>query len=448
MERLMQDQTPNSNPRCSDNPNAGMAFLAPKPRMISATGLSRTLLEELVAKHLYSAGVLDLRELITRTALAGPVLEEVLVFLRSDAHVEVRGPAEGAAGLRYALTDRGRAFAAESLMRSGYVGPAPVSVEHYARIVRAQSVHHQTVTRDAMQAAFREIVIREELLDQLGMALNSGRAMFVYGRPGTGKTYIGERLARLLGEPVLIPYAVVVDETPVQLFDPLVHHPLPKDRETRTAMLDDGFDPRFALCLRPAIVTGGELTLEMLETRYEPNARLHHAPLQLKANNGIYMIDDLGRQRAAPVELFNRWIVPLESRQDHLNLASGKRFPVPFDVVLIFSTNMNPYELADEAFLRRLGHKIHFGPLNPEEYVAIWRQICAEKEVPFDGDVLAYLVEELHAKNNVPLLACHPRDLLSMAMDESCYHGEPPGLTRERLDNAWKNYFVALDGEL
>lgn len=450
MEQLMQNQNnlSDSSTRSDGNTKSGMPFLAPRPKTISATGLSKTFLEELIAKHLYNAGVLDLRQLITRTALAGPVLEEILVFLRSEAYVEVRGPAEGVTALRYALTDRGHAFAAESLLRSGYVGPAPVSVEQYARIVRTQSVHHQTITREAMHEAFREIVIRDELLDQLGMALNSGRAMFVYGRAGTGKTYIGERLARLLGEPVLIPYAVVVDETPVQLFDPLVHRPLSMHSESTNAMLDEGFDPRFALCQRPAVVSGGELTLEMLETRYEPNGRLHHAPLQVKANNGIYMIDDLGRQRIAPVDLFNRWIVPLESRQDHLNLASGKRFPVPFDVMLIFSTNMDPHKLADEAFLRRLGHKIHFSPLSTEEYTAIWRQLCSEKEVPYNEDMMTYLIEELHAKNNVPLLACHPRDLLSMTMDEAHYHGEEPMLTRERLKNAWDNYFVALEGEV
>lgn len=418
--------------------------LAPRPRKMADTGLSRNQLEELLSKHLYDGGVLDLQTLVKRTALAGPVLEEILGLLRANEYVEIRGKSDNSVGLRYALTERGRAFAIEASTKNGYLGPAPVAIDDYAALVRAQSVHAHQITRQQMQEAFADIVIRDELLEELGPAVHSARPIFIYGPPGTGKTYIGQRLARLLGEPVLIPHALAVDESTVQLFDPIVHEPVELSQGAGL-LLQQGFDPRFVLCQRPAIVTGGELTLDMLEVRYSAATRIHHAPLQLKATNGIYLIDDLGRQRVAPVDLFNRWIVPLENRQDYLSLGSGKRFPVPFDVVLIFSTNLNPTDLADDAFLRRIGHKIHFGPVSRAEYAAIWKQVCEERRIPFDSGLLEFTLAELHQQHNVPLLPCHPRDLIGMAFDQARYQGGTNTITRDMLNMAWKNYFVNLD---
>jgi len=421
-----------------------LTSLAPRPRSMAETGLSRNMLEEVLVKHLHDAGVLDLQALVARTALAGPVLEEVLALLRTNQYVEVRGKSEQSVGLRYALTDRGRALAIEALGRNGYVGPAPVPIGKYAALIEAQSVHAHEITREQMHAAFSDIVLRDSLLDELGPAVHSSRPIFVYGPPGTGKTYIGQRLARLLGEPVLVPHAIAVDESTVQIFDPSVHEPVQLPT-TPSLMLQQGFDPRLVLCQRPAIVTGGELQLDMLEVRYSHETRIHHAPLQLKAANGIYLIDDLGRQRVAPVDLFNRWIVPLENRVDYLSLASGKRFQVPFDVVLVFSTNLNPTDLADDAFLRRIGHKIHFGPVSPQDYVAIWKQVCRDRNIPFDSEVLEYALGELHARHGIPLLPCHPRDLIGMALDQARYEGGEQCITTGMLATAWKNYFVNLD---
>ena len=421
-----------------------LGSLAPRPKSMAETGLSRNTLEELLVKHLYDAGVLDLQTLVRRTALAGPVLEEVIALLRANQYVEVRGKSEVSLGLRYALTDRGRALAIEALSRNGYLGPAPISVQQYSALIEAQSVHAHAITRQQMQEAFADIVLRETLLDELGPAVHSGRPIFIYGPPGTGKTYIGQRLSRLLGEPVLIPHAIAIDESTVQIFDPIVHEPV-EASDAPSLMLRQGFDPRLTLCHRPAIVTGGELTLDMLEVSYSPQTRLHHAPLQLKATNGIYLIDDLGRQRVAPVDLFNRWIVPLENREDYLTLGSGKRFPVPFDVVLIFSTNLNPTDLADGAFLRRIGHKIHFGPVPPQDYAAIWKQVCRERNIPFDSELLEYALGELHARYGTPLLPCHPRDLIGMALDQVRYLDGNDVITTDMLATAWKNYFVNLD---
>ncbi len=426
-------------PGVSEQPMAGPAHIAPRPRTLSDTGLSENLLQELVAKHLHDTGVLDLGELASRTALAGSIVEALVGTMRAQMIVEVKGPAPGTAGLRYALTDRGRAYALAASARSGYIGPAPVPLSLYAEVVKAQSVHAHRVTRERMNAVFFDTVIRQSLLDQLGAALHSGRSIFVHGAAGSGKSYICRRLARLLGEPALIPHAVAIGDTELRVFDPIVHKPL-METERASHKIASGFDPRFVLCERPAVVTGGELTLDMLEVSYDPHARQHQAPLQMKAANGVYVIDDLGRQRAATVDLFNRWIVPLETKQDYLSLHSGKRFPVPFDVVLVFATNLDPAKLADDAFLRRIGHKIAFGALGPGEYEAVWRGVCEERGLAFDAGVLAHTLG-LHKREGRPLLACHPRDLLGMALDHALYRGRSE-VTAELIELAWGNYFV------
>ncbi|MEA3411734.1 MAG: AAA family ATPase [Pseudomonadota bacterium] len=418
------------------------ASLVRKPRSVAETGLSERLLVELTARHLFGGGVLDTLQLSRLTALAGPVVEELLGFLRKEARIEVLGPRPGTKALRYALTDRGRVFAMESLGRTGYQGPAPVPLDQFNRLVEAQSVHSTRVTHEEMHDSFSDIVINRNLLDSLGAAMHSGRAMFVYGRPGSGKTYTAQRLSRLLGGPVFVPHAIAVGEEIVQLFDPIVHQPVDPEKTGGGPRFDDGYDARFALCERPTVLVGGELTLDMMEISHDHVAHLQEAPLQLKASNGVFMIDDLGRQRVAPVDLFNRWIVPLETRQDHLTTASGRRFPTPFDVILIFSTNLNPGDLADEAFLRRLGHKISFGALLREEYGAIWAQVCEEKGVSCRDDVLGHVIDELHARYDVPLLPCHPRDLIGIAMDFDRYRGGNGALARDALDEAWHRYFV------
>jgi len=227
------------------------------------------------------------------------------------------------------------------------------------------------------------------------------------------------------------------------VFDPVLHQ---VDHATGSAslLLEQGHDPRLQRCRRPVVLTGGELTLDMLELQQDPVTRQYQAPLQLKANNGIFIIDDLGRQRAPTVNLLNRWIVPMEEQRDHLSLGSGQHYPVPFDLVLVFSTNMNPLELADEAFLRRLGYKIRFDPLSREQYRAIWEQVCAERGIHCEPNVLTYVLDELHGVRDVPLLPCHPRDLLMLALDLCHYLGDPNTIGIERIEWAWDNYFVRL----
>ncbi|MFK8067848.1 MAG: AAA family ATPase [Gammaproteobacteria bacterium] len=418
--------------------------LAPRPRNVKETGLTQNFLQELLLKHLYDGGVMAVQKLSARIELAGPVIDEVLILLRTEALIETRGTATGSGALRYTLTDKGRLLATEALNRNGYTGTAPVPLEKYVEIVNAQTVNNNLITRDQMYSAFDDVVMKKSLLDEVGAAMNSGRAIFVYGPAGSGKTFICQRLARVIGDPILIPSAVSIDDIVVTLFDPVIHQQVSKSEASSSIRLERGFDPRFKLCHRPAVITGGELTLDMLEVSYDPATGLHQAPLQMKAMNGIYMIDDLGRQRVDTVDLFNRWIVPMESKQDYLSLASGKRFPVPFDVTLIFSTNLNPKDLADDAFLRRIGHKIQFTYLQNDEYETIWKMVCAEKRIEFDPGILHY-TQSLHQTKKVSMLPCHPRDLLGMALDQAKYTQGDNHISEQMISKAWTNYFVNLD---
>ena len=420
--------------------------LAPRPTRLEDTGLGETFVADLVAKHLLQGGVLTMGELTNRLALSGSIVESVLNFMRREARIEVRGPASGdsASSLRYALTDRGRVTAQDAMLRGGYVGPAPVTLDAYREIVRAQTIHDRSVTQQAMTAAFADVVVRDEILGQLGPSLNSGRAIFIYGPAGTGKTYLTQRMARLFPQMTLIPHALVINEAVIEIFDPALHKPQDLSIPNPNIMLEQGFDPRFMACHRPVIISGGELTGDMLEVHYDADSRVYQAPLQLKANNGIFIIDDMGRQRVAPQAVFNRWIVPLEEKKDYLSLGAGQHFSVPFDVVLVFSTNMHPTDLADEAFLRRIGYKIEFQYLRPDEYRRIWEQVCADNGITSDPGVLAHVIEDLHHRHGTPMAPCHPRDLLGLAMDHAAYLGQPRHVTREHMDWAWKNYFVSL----
>lgn len=423
--------------------------LAPRPRDLAEAGLSELYVADLISRHLFEQGVLDLQALTRCVALPGGLLEPVLAFLRETARVEVRGATLDGL-LRFALTERGRLAAQEALARDGYIGPAPVPLEQYAALVERQSMKSRSVDRNQVHAAFADIQIRPELLDQLGPALHSGRATFIHGDAGTGKTYIARRLARLLAGEVLIPHAVLVAGKAVRLFDGGVHEPLEAPLEENESVaaaylnslhLGQGHDPRYVRCKRPVVVVGGELTMDMLEVQYDTATRIHHAPAQLRANNGMLVIDDLGRQRMQPDELFNRWIVPMEERRDFLSLRSGQHFQVPFDVALVFSSNRHPRDLADPAFLRRIGYKIRFEPLARDEYRTIWQQECRRHGLDADPAMADFVIDDLHGRHGVPLLPCHPRDLLGLAMDYLGYRGEA-ALDEAALRWAWRTYFM------
>ena len=421
-----------------------LARLAPRPTTVAQTGLSLTFLADLLGKHFLTAGVLTTSQIIERIGLTGPIINQILNFMRAEGRVEVRSRQGLDAELRYGLTDKGRHESNDAMARGGYVGPAPVPLADYVALVGKQSVHGHRISREDVHDAFSGMVISEQLLDRLGPAMNSKRAIILYGHAGTGKTFTARKLASLLNGLVLVPHAIAVNETVVEVFDPLCHEQLAFSNPPDRALLDQGFDGRFVACERPIVLVGGELAPEMLELQHDRASGTYTAPIQLKANNGFLLIDDLGRQRIEPTVLFNRWIVPMDLRQDSLMTSRGQHFTVPFDLVLVFSTNLRPEDIADQAFLRRLGYKIEFLPVEPGQYKQIWQRFCAEQSIAYDGGLVDYVIEQLHRRRHVPLLPCHPRDLLGMAIDRTTYLGRGR-LDKETLRWAWDNYFLHQD---
>lgn len=413
------------------------------PKTIEETGLELTFLVELAAKAMFLRGQSSLAELCHELRLPASVLEDVLTFMRGERLVEVvrRGAADG--DVHYQLTDSGRGRAAGYLERRGYAGAAPVSLHAYNDMIEAQSVADVHVIREQVHAAFADVVVSPRLLDQIGAAMNSGRAMFFHGPAGSGKTYMAERLRRLMRGDVVLPYAIRVGSEVIQVFDPIVHEPVEEPPSPATAVERPPLaDLRWVRCRRPVVLSGGELRLSMLDLDFDESTGYYQAPPHVKANNGIYVVDDLGRQQVAVRDLLNRWIVPLDRRIDFLSLRTGHKFKVPFDVVVVFSTNLKPSDLVDEAFLRRIGHKIRFAPLAEAEYRAVFRNVCADYGIPFSEPVFGRLLRDYHAPADKPLLACYPRDLLAQVRDFALYEGVAPTLDAEALDRAWHNYFI------
>ena len=416
--------------------------LIKQPRSIKETGIDAELLIDLTLKHFYDCGALDLRQITDRMALAGTVMDSILESLRKDSKIEVLAAKDNSLGVRYQLTDLGRSEAKHAFLRSAYVGRVPISIEHYRQLVNEQSVFKCSVSKAQLFEDFMGVVIEAELLDQLGPAIHSGRAIMIYGAAGSGKTFICKRLARSLGAEVYLPYAISVGREVIQFYDPLIHHPVSGFTENSSYQFETQIDKRFILCERPVAVSGGELNLESLELKYDLVARFSQAPIQLKANNGLYLVDDLGRQRISVNELLNRWIVPMEEHVDYLTLGSGQHFSVPFDVVLVFSTNIDPSGLLDDAFLRRLGYKIKFSEITKYAYSQIWAQYCVDKKMQLEEGVLEQVLEFYEAKQR-SYFPCQPRDLLEIGRGIAKFNKENI-ISKEHMRLAWHTYFIDL----
>lgn len=417
-----------------------------QPLTIEETGLSFQFLVELLSKALFLRGQMRLMDLVAYSKLSVTVLEPLLAFMRTERMCEAVRSSQSETAVAYSLTELGRLRAEDYLRKNQYVGPVPVSLNAYVKQVHQQSVVNMQVTREQLSKVFSGLVVKEGILKQFGAAMNSGRAIFVYGPAGSGKTFIAEHLAGLLSGDVAIPHAIVVDNEVIQIFDPLTHEPLrpASENDSGGLWLDRRMstDARWVLCHRPVIKTGGELTLKMLDLDFDESARFYQAPPQVKANNGLLIIDDLGRQLAPAIDIMNRWIVPLDRHVDYLALHTGKKFMIPFDVIVVFSTNLPPSKLADDAFLRRLGYKIFVGPISEDEYRAITQQVCDELQILFSEDGFNYLLHEHHYKSGKPLFACIPRDILEQLRDIARYEGKQVEMSRELLDWAWNNYFT------
>ena len=433
--------------RASNQPIALDQYHSPLPvlpQRVEDTGLDFSFLVELLAKILYVRGQLRLPDLAVNVKLSFAALEPLLTFMRGERLCEMVRQGETDGTMAYTLTDLGRERARDFLERCQYAGPAPVSLSAYAKQVQQQSIMDMGVTRETLKRAFEGIIVRPDLLEQFGAAMNSGRPILVYGPAGSGKTYISERLVGLLTGDVAIPYAIEIGNEVIQVFDPVIHQPVAIE-DSRRSVLDRGrnHDSRWVLCRRPVVLTGAELTLPMVDLQFDQKSRFYQAPPQVKANNGLFIVDDLGRQLVSPQDLMNRWIVPLDRHVDYFGLHTGKKFQVPFDVIVVFSSNLQPSKLADEAFLRRLGYKIFVGALPEADYRSIFTQVCEQNGIPFDENGYRYLVKELHARNDKPLLACLPRDILNQLRDFARFNGRDPALSEDLLSWAWHNYFAS-----
>ena len=418
------------------------ATLPRAPQTIEESGLSTTFLVELVAKTMFQLGLTRLVELSSQLCLSSAVVEAVCQFMRRETLLEVTRRGQHEADVQFDLTQAGRTRAADWLARSSYVGAAPVPLEAYTERVAAQSVASQAITVQQVRAAFADLVVPERLLDLLGTAVNSGRPMLLHGPAGSGKTYLAQHLHRIVSGVIAIPHAISVHGEVIRVFDAQYHQVVALEAAPRAA-LDNRARPdmRWVLCERPCVISGGELTLEMLDLSFDGRAGYYEAPPHFKANNGLFIVDDLGRQVITPRELMNRWVVPMERRHDHLMLRNGAKFTIPFDMVLVFSSNLPPAQLEDAAFLRRLGHKIAIEPLLPSEYAQVFERACQAEGIAHDLKALQRLLRDYHAVWGRPLLACYPRDLLHLIASRARYLGVSAELSADLLDWAWHAYF-------
>ncbi|MGA7339170.1 MAG: hypothetical protein WBE72_16895 [Terracidiphilus sp.] len=334
-----------------------------------------------------------------------------------------------------AITAQGRTRAIELLQQSQYAGSAPVSLESYVEIIRKQSVQKVEVHAADVRRAFNHLVIDEQTLDQFGAALNSGSSVYLYGPAGTGKTTFAEVLSRVLAEDeVWIPHAVEVDGQIITVFDPAIH-------QQAEASAPGNYDTRWALCHRPAVLVGGELTAEMLDMQFNPISKFYVSPVQMKANNGVFIIDDFGRQRIRPDELLNRWIVPLDRRIDFLTLVGGKKIEIPFEMLVVFASNNAPGDLVDPAFLRRIQTKIKIGQCTDQQFSEIFRRVANDKRVSYEPEIPEHLISFIRTSLGQELRSCYPRDIVNQVCWAARYEGKKPHVDRSSLRRAIEAYF-------
>ncbi|HTP07221.1 MAG TPA: ATP-binding protein [Anaerolineae bacterium] len=430
------------NPTASTASPTSTTFEPPAPRSIEDTGLHLLFLADLALKILYNVGSLTGLQVADRMKLPfNSCVDQVLEHLKREQLVEVKGSGGfGEQAYQYNIASKGREKAQEALERSQYAGPAPVPLPVYVKAMQKQSLKSFRVTQQAMRDALKHMVLNQQVMSQIGPAVNSGRSIFLYGPPGDGKTTIAEAVGRMiLTTDLLVPYAVEVDGTIIKVFDESNHQPAQKQTSTMKNR-----DPRWISIQRPVIIVGGELTLETLDLVWDEVHKYYEAPYQMKANGGMFLIDDFGRQQVRPRDLLNRWIVPLEKRVDYLTLHTGRKIEIPFDVLIVFSTNLAPRDLVDEAFLRRIRHKIEIGDPNFEEYNEIFKRVAAAKKMEYDERALGYLIQEYYIKARRRLRAVHPRDLIEQMVDIAAYLNVPKVVTKELIDQACAAYFVDL----
>jgi DNA-binding MarR family transcriptional regulator len=420
----------------------------PVPETIEDTGLPASILQQLILKMLYSRGDMLGRELSEALGLKFSLIEGIIDFFKRQHFIEAKKSlGMGNSTVLFGLGEAGKNCAREYMESNQYAGPAPVPLSQYTEIIRRQRRAEGWLTPEALQEAYRRMVVTPRILAQIGPAVSSGNSFLIYGQPGNGKTFLAEALMNIDDSCVYVPHALDCQGTIVQVFDPLYHQPVKDDEEQSVFATGPQHDRRWIKCRRPFIVTGGELTLEMLDLNYNATSKIYDAPYQLKANNGIYLIDDFGRQQCTPAEVLNRWIVPMERRVDYLKFHSGGKITVPFEAFLIFSTNLNPEQLGDEAFLRRIQYKMLLRSPDEHEFATIFRRFCESKTLAHHDGLIARFIDKHYRKARRPFRRCHPRDILSHAIDLIHFEKLPFELTDDLVDRAFESCFLEETGD-
>ncbi len=450
---LLGDPPPTED---ESSPPSGNAFQPRLPSSWEETGLDLPFLFESVLRTIFSRGRMSAATLADEMALPFTALNPVLQGMRRQSLIDIVGQQgnSGDASFVYEVKPpKGTAALQDALDKTSYVGPAPVPFADYAESVLAQTVKKIVVTRRSVRKAFEDLIISESAFNEIGPAINSAQSVFFFGYPGNGKTSIAERITRLMGDHVYIPHAVIANGQVIKVYDPILHTTV-KEAEDLTAPAAGGdtilkkgtaHDPRYVKAKRPTIVVGGELTMPMLDLRYNATGKFYEAPLQMKANGGIFMIDDFGRQQVRAMDLLNRWIVPLEKKYDYLNTTQGTKIEVPFDVILIFSTNLDPTQLADEAFLRRIKFKIEVRDPDEEQYRQIWELVCNGRRVEHDASGIDYLINKWYKPTSRPFRMCQPRDILDQMISIAKYNMERVNFSPDLIDAACATYFISGD---
>ncbi|HVQ39317.1 MAG TPA: hypothetical protein VMS31_17390 [Pyrinomonadaceae bacterium] len=405
----------------------------PVPEEIADLGVGEGFLCDLALKHVAMIPEPTTAAIAERLSLPRALTEEILQKLYREKLIEVRLQTTIGA-TRYAMLDHGWDRLVRLLAVCGYSGAAPVSLNDYAHMMRLQSIPSHPASMETVRSAFHDLILPESLLQTLGCVINSRRSLFLTGVPGTGKTAVAERINGALPGAIWIPYAVEIDGQIIRVFDSHCH------RVASADVTPLEYDRRWVLIHRPLVVVGGELTLENADLTWSHAAKFYEAPFQMKSNGGTLVIDDFGRQRVAPQDLLNRWIVPLERRVDYLSLHTGKKIEVPFEQLVVFSTNLDENDLADQAFLRRMGYRARVEPPTPHAYSEIFRRQAYTRGIRFEQSVLDHIIDKYRIERRV-MKGCEPRDLLDRATDICLFEGQALELTSPILDIAWKNYF-------
>ena len=418
-------------------------FIPPVPRSVAETGVPNALIEQLILKILYFKGDIMAGELCRVTGFKFSVIEGIIETFKIKQLIQVKSSLGfGPASALLALTEQGRQIARDYLENNQYVGPAPVSINQYCSAVEAQRLPATWLTPERLDAAYAHIVTTAAILDQIGPAVSSGKSFLIYGQPGNGKTYLAEALSAIQSSDIYVPYALECQGNIIQLYDPIYHKTVERGEEELDA--NSHYDGRWARCRRPFIASGGELSLSMLDLSYNTVSKIYDAPFQLKANNGIYLIDDFGRQKATPGEILNRWIVPMERRVDYLSFSNGGKMTIPFETFLVFSTNLTPDKLGDEAFLRRIQYKMLLRSPDEDEFRTIFFKYCESKGLTVPAALVDAFIAKHYSYTGKRFRRSHPRDVVSQAIDYIKFKRLPYELTEELLDRAFAGCFVSV----